>query len=203
MLKHTVSGICAGILIAIGGSVFLSCESRVVGAILFSVALLCICLKGYALFTGRIGYLPDAKTKDDLTGIFAGLFGNAIATVLLGFAVRYAIPVGDTAELICSAKLEQQMGQTIIRAVLCGVLMYLAVSIYKEGKGLSGIFLCVPVFILSGFEHSIANMFYFAASGIVSLRAFGYLWLVIAGNAVGGMLLPLLGRLMKQKGGTT
>ena len=199
MLKHTVSGICAGIMIAIGGSVFLSCENKVVGAILFSVALLCICLKGYALFTGRIGYLPDAKTRDDITGIFAGLLGNAIATALLGWAVRYALPVGDKALSICSAKLEQDIGQTVIRAVLCGVLMYLAVSIYKEGKGLSGIFLCVPVFILSGFEHSIANMFYFAASGIVSLEAFGYLWLVIGGNAVGGMLLPLLQRVGVKK----
>ena len=199
MLKQTVSGICAGIMIAIGGSVFLSCDNRVVGAILFSVALLCICFKGYALFTGRVGFLPDAHTKADLTGVLGGLLGNAIATTLLGWVVRYATPVGDKAYLICSAKLDQAVGQTLIRAVLCGVLMYLAVSIYKEGKGIAGILFCVPVFILSGFEHSIANMFYFAASGMVSLQAFGYLWLVIAGNAVGGMLLPLLHRIGAKK----
>jgi nitrite transporter NirC len=70
--------------------------------------------------------------------------------------------------------------------------MYLAVSVYREGKGISGIFFAVPVFILSGFEHSIANMFYFGASGIVSLKAFTYLWTVILGNSIGGMLLPAL-----------
>ena len=56
------------------------------------------------------------------------------------------------------------------------------------------------MFILSGFEHSIADIFYFAASGIVSLRAFGFLWLVILGNAAGGMLLPLLNGLWNKGG---
>ena len=53
-------------------------------------------------------------------------------------------------------------------------------------------FFGVAVFILCGFEHSIADMYYFAASGIVSLRAFGFIWLVIIGNSLGGMLLPVL-----------
>ena len=97
------------------------------------------------------------------------------------------------------AKLEQQLLQTLIRAVMCGVLMYLAVSTYKEGRGIVGILFCIPVFILSGFEHSIADMFYFAVSGIVSLKAFGFLWTVIIGNAVGALILPLLGK-EKQNG---
>ena len=56
----------------------------------------------------------------------------------------------------------------------------------------------MPVFILSGFEHSIADMFYFAAAGVVSLEACGFLWIVILSNAVGGMLLPLLSKLTKE-----
>ncbi len=199
MLRQTVSGFCAGIMISIGGCVFLSCESKVVGAFFFSVALLCICFKGSALFTGGDGFLADAHKKDDLTGVLAGLLGNTLATTLGGIATRYALPIGERALTICEGKLEQAIGQTLIRAVLCGILMYLAVSIYKEGKGISGILFCVPVFILSGFEHSIANMFYFAASGIVSLQAFGYLWLVILGNALGGLLLPLLHKIGVKK----
>ena len=72
--------------------------------------------------------------------------------------------------------------------------MYVAVSIYRESEHgkLSGIFFAVPVFILSGFEHSIANMCYFGASGIVSFDAFLYLVIVILGNSVGGMLLPVV-----------
>ena len=200
MLKKVLDGISAGILISIGGSVFLACfsDNKYIGAVLFSVALLFICLKGYSLFTGKIGYLVDNHTKNDFAVTFLGLLGNAIATCLLGVAIRYALPnLGEVANTICTAKLNQEFLQTLIRSIFCGILMYLAVSVYREGKGISGIFFAVPVFILSGFEHSIANMFYFGASGIFSLKAFGYILLVILGNSIGGMLLPaidLLGR---------
>ena len=50
----------------------------------------------------------------------------------------------------------------------------------------------MPVFILAGFEHSIANMFYFGAAGMVNLESVLYLAIVVVGNSIGGMLLPLL-----------
>ena len=70
--------------------------------------------------------------------------------------------------------------------------MYVAVSVYRDNKTTLGILFAIPVFILSGFEHSIADIGYFAISGIVSWEAFGFLWVVIAGNAVGSWILPLL-----------
>ena len=200
MLKNIIGGISAGIMIAIGGCVYLSCDNKYIGAILFSVALLCICFKGYSLFTGKVGFMVEKRGKEEWSVLLLGLLGNAIATVTLGFAASYAIPaVGEAALAACSAKLTQALPQTLIRAVFCGILMYLAVSIYREGKGIAGILFCVPVFILSGFEHSIANMFYFAASSIRSLEAFGYLWTVILGNALGGVLLPVLSLIGKEK----
>lgn len=202
MLKKILDGISAGILVSIGGCVFLACynDNKYIGAVMFSVALLFICLKGYSLFTGKIGYLLENHTKDDIATTFLGLFGNAIATCLLGMAIRYALPnFGEIAETICTAKLDQQIPHTLIRSAFCGILMYLAVSVYREGKGISGIFFAVPVFILSGFEHSIANMFYFGASGIFSLEAFVYIWVVILGNSVGGMLFPAISLLSKKE----
>ena len=95
----------------------------------------------------------------------------------------------------------QLPGQTFVRALFCGILMYLAVSVYRDQKNVIGILFCIPVFILSGFEHSIADIFYFAASGMVSLKAFGFLWMVILGNSVGGMLLPALQMLGGRKDG--
>ena len=200
MIKGTINGVLAGILIAIGGSVFLACENRYVGAVLFSVALLCICYKGYGLFTGKVGFLPEKHDKAAWTVVLTALLGNLIATCLFGWAVRYALPqLGDTARTICEAKLTQMWPQTAIRGLLCGVLMCLAVSIFRDHKTTAAIFFCVPVFILSGFEHSIADMFYFAASGIVSWQACGFLWCVILSNAVGGVLLPLLTMLTKEE----
>ena len=198
MLKLIIDGIKAGIMIAIGGSVFLSCENRYIGAILFSVALLCICLKGYSLFTGKVGYLPENHSKEAVKILLCGLLGNIVSTILLGFAVSFAIPaLGEAAKVICEAKLSQEALQTFVRAFFCGVLMYMAVSTYREKGTLAGIFFCVPVFILSGFEHSIANMFYFGASGIINMDSIIYLAVVIAGNSVGGMAMPILNILGK------
>ena len=198
MLKLIIDGIKAGIMIAIGGSVFLSCENRYIGAILFSVALLCICLKGYSLFTGKVGYLPENHSKEALKILLCGLLGNIVSTILLGYAVSFANPaLGEAAKVICEAKLSQEALQTFVRAFFCGVLMYMAVSTYREKGTLAGIFFCVPVFILSGFEHSIANMFYFGASGIINMDSIIYLAVVIAGNSVGGMAMPILNILGK------
>ena len=191
--KNILNGISAGLVIALGGSVFLACENRYVGAVLFSVALLCICFKGYSLYTGKVGYIPEAHGKDEWSVLLLGLLGNLIGTFVSGVAVKYAIPaIGETALTICTAKLTQTAASTLIRGIFCGLLMYLAVSIYRDNKTPLGILFCIPVFILSGFEHSIADMFYFAASGIVSVKAFAFLWIVILGNSIGGMLLPAL-----------
>ncbi len=198
MLKLIIDGIKAGIMVSIGGSVFLGCENRYVGAVLFCVALLCICLKGYSLFTGKVGYLPEKHDKGALTVLFTGLFGNIIATVALGYAVAYANPaLHEAAVTLCEAKISQEALQTFIRAFFCGILMYMAVSTYREKGTLAGVFFCVPAFILSGFEHSIANIFYFGAAGMIDMESIVYLLIVVAGNSVGGMAMPILNILGK------
>ena len=76
--------------------------------------------------------------------------------------------------------------------------MYAAVQSYRAKNTCLGILLCIPAFILSGFEHSIADMFYFALAaigGLGGLRVLWFLLLVIAGNSLGGCFLPLLDRL--------
>ena len=200
MIKKIISGACAGILISIGGTVYLSCDNKYVGAVLFSVALLCICIKGYSLFTGKVGYLPEKHGKEEFSVLLLGLLGNFVGTVACGYLLRYVMPaIGTSAAASCATKLTQTTLQTFVRAIFCGFLMYLAVSIYRDSKTVVGIIFCIPVFILSGFEHSIADMFYFAASGIVSLRAFAFIFVVIAGNAVGAITLSLMTLICKRK----
>ena len=185
----------AGTMISIGGSVFLSLadSNKIIGAILFSVALLCICMQGYSLYTGKIGFVLTDRSKEAMGVLWLGLIGNIIATVLFGLALGYALPnIVDTASTICNAKLDQQLLQAFIRATFCGILMYQAVSIFKNhNKNTLGIFFCIPVFILSGFEHSIANIFYFSAAGIFSIDVVIYILVVIIGNSVGAILFDL------------
>ncbi len=200
MLKKIAEGIAAGLMIVIGCAVYLACQNKVVGAVLFSVALLIICYKGYSLYTGKIGYLPEKHTKEDLSVLFLGLFGNVVATCGIGYLLGCAMPeLREAAVVSYEVKLSQEWYETFVRAVFCGVLMYVAVSVYKENKSIAGILFAVPVFVLSGFEHSIADMGYFGISGEVSLKAFGFIVTVILGNSVGGMLLPLITGKLKIK----
>ncbi len=194
MLKKVLSGVQAGIMISIGGAVFLACDNKYVGAGLFTVALLTICIKGYSLYTGKIGFIPEKHDKEAFSVLLLGLLGNVLATTACGYLIRFGLPaLGETAEAVCTGKLGQSFLQTLIRGFFCGVLMYVAVSVWRDKQKIVGILFCIPVFILAGFEHSIADMFYFAASGIVSLRAFAFIWTVILGNSIGGMVLPFLG----------
>ena len=200
MLNKVLSGVQAGVMISIGGAVFLACcgdtqfaGAKYIGAVLFTVALLTICIKGYSLYTGKIGFIPEKHDKEAFSVLLLGLLGNTAATVLCGCLIRFGLPaLGDTAEAICTKKLDQAFIETLIRGFFCGVLMYVAVSVWRDKGKIVGILFCIPVFILAGFEHSIADIFYFAASGIVSLKAFAFLWTVILGNSLGGMILPVL-----------
>ena len=68
MLRRIISGISAGLLVSIGGCVFLALandvQTKFVGAILFAVALLVICYRGYSLFTGKVGFMVDDYSKN-------------------------------------------------------------------------------------------------------------------------------------------
>ena len=91
--------IAAGILIGIGGSVFLACESRYVGAVLFSVALLSICYQGLYLFTGKIGYIARQHDRQSVIAVLVTLCGNFLGTLASGLAV------GSLAGIILNAVL--------------------------------------------------------------------------------------------------
>ena len=196
MVKTVFGAVSAGIMIAIGGSVFLACDNKYVGAVLFSVALLCICYLGYYLFTGKIGYLAKDFSKSNILNLATALAVNLIITFLLGMLISFALPnLAEKAYTICTAKLEQSFLITFIRAVFCGVLMYTAVEIFKEKKTPLGIIFCIPVFILCGFEHSVADMFYFGTSGIFNAKILTFELAAVLGNTVGSLVLALLSKI--------
>ena len=70
--------------------------------------------------------------------------------------------------------------------------MYAAVDGFKKKGNPLILFVCVSVFILCGFEHCVANMFYFSLAGVWSGKAVLYLLLMTLGNSAGGLLIPAL-----------
>ena len=188
-------GIASGLLVSIGGTVLLSVDNRYVGAVLFTVALLAICVMDLYLFTGRIGFVAEGFNKKMPAQLVVGLFGNFIGATVTGLLVRYACPgIIEKVQASCQTKLDNGILRAFLLGCLCGVLMYVAVKTYKLGNIL-GIVFCIPVFILAGFEHSIADMFYFALAGIVNLAYVGFIIAVVLGNTVGAMAIAALWRL--------
>ena len=193
-IKNFIKGIYAGIMIGIGGTIYLSMSSKVLGAIFFSIGLMMICIFNMNLYTGKIGYIINNK-KSYLLELLLSLLGNFIGTYLVAFLInntRYAY-LSETAREISMIKINDSIISILILAMFCGILMFLAVDNYKKNKSdfakYLGIFMCVIVFILSGFEHCIANMFYFSLASLWSTKSLWYILIMIIGNSIGAILI--------------
>lgn len=163
MFSVFVKSLAAGVAIGMGATAYMSCENKIIGSLMFCVGLFAICFFELKLYTGKIGYLFDMKKPWQCAIIW---LGNALGCIACGIAVRFALPnVAETARVITEQKLEIDLLRGAVLGIFCGVLMYIAVHNYATnphgiGKCI-GILLCVPAFIICGFEHCIANVLYF------------------------------------------
>lgn len=195
-LRILVRAVLAGVMISIGGTIYLALENKMLGAFLFSIGLFAICSFGLNLYTGKIGYVIDNKPKY-LIELLITLIGNLIGTVACGYLL-FLSRIGDklrsTASVICDVKLNDNLLSIFILAIFCGIIMYLAVDLFKKLNDFGrymGIFMGITVFILAGFEHCVANMYYFSIANMWEWKTILYVLVMIAGNSVGSILLAL------------
>lgn len=174
---------------------------KFVGAILFSLGIFVILAYDMKLFTGLVATIPHMKLKN-LWKLPTCFIGNAIGVAIVAVLVYFS-PVSNVvvsgAKSVISAKLysENWAISSLCSGVLCGILITLSVlSVnHSHKKGLSanvGVIFPIIVFAFCGFDHSVANMFYFYYLGEVSWQVVGYIMLTILGNVIGGVLLPLV-----------
>lgn len=193
--KVPLSAFMASVLIGIGCAVFLSCDSKYVGALFFCVGLITICVMGYHLITGRI-CTSLGRGKSELLIIPVCIAANFVGCFAIGWTFRTFIPrLVEKVTPICLTKLEQTPLQTVVLGILCGILMFAAVGTFQRQAGVDrylGIIFGIPTFILAGFEHSIADAIYFVTSGLPVRDWAVYVLLVLVGNMIGGMLFPAL-----------
>ena len=197
-LKTFAGGVLAGIIIAIGGTVFLSLEDRVLGALFFTVGLFAVCTFGFNLFTGKVCYVfeQDREYALALPVIWLGNLTGTFLTALAESATRIGPKLQEKATALCTVKLNDGLLSIFILSFFCNVLIWLAVAGFKNnphpaGKYLS-LFFGVTVFILCGFEHCVANMYYFSAAGMWSGKTLLWVLVMTLGNSAGGVCFPLL-----------
>lgn len=179
-----IKSINAGICVSIGCKIYLSCENKYIGALLFSIGLIAILILDFNLFTGKVCYI---SSYEDILNLKTILIGNAIGCILFGITSPT-----EAARTLCLLKLQNNLFDIFIKAFYCNILIYIAVESYKRKNTLLPTLLCIPVFILSGYEHSIADITYFVMAKSFSFESLLFILIVIFGNFTSGILISYL-----------
>lgn len=169
----------AGLLIGLGAFGFLALGG-IPGAVIFAFGLIGVVLSGTPLYTGRAGVM------NDIGGLALIWLFNVIACVLVGLMV---LSIGGVAQEraveVVAGRLAQTPWNVFLRAVGCGLIIDIAVWLYREKQSMLPIIFGVPLFILCGFYHSIADVVYLVAAWKWSPAILWYYPLIVLGNYVG------------------
>lgn len=186
-MKNVKYSILAGIMIGVGGITYLSVESKFLGSFLFTLGLIAIMYQKYHLFTGQVGYLGQ---KYKLSDLLVTLFFNCVSIAIIG--VISSMWLKDKALLIVQNKLSISLLEVFIKAILCGIVIYIAVELFKKDD--KGVWtpIYIMAFILCGFEHCVANTFYFATANYFSIEVLIFICVTVIGNALGSILISFL-----------
>lgn len=181
-----IRSILAGICIGLGGAIFIKLGG-VIGACMFAFGLLAVVHFKLPLYTGTAGFIQLNKFEE-YKKMFIILFGNIIGCILLSYMNIKEID-GTT---IIQSRIDTSYLQCLLNAIGCGLIMTLIVKGGRD-KNLLLILFGIPLFILLGFYHSIADAFYMMVSPI-ELRNlfFGRYWTIILGNFIGCNIPRLL-----------
>ena len=180
MKENLSKAIISGVYISLAGLGYLVIGG-IPGAILFGAGLFGVISTGSLLYTGRI----FEEKKYQILGFI--LLGNIIGCAISGFLSRVSYPgvISVASSVIETRVLDSWIG-VLWKSIGCGFLMTSAVQGMKNNNPWP-LLLGIPLFILAGFYHSVADAFYF----FVSLDP-RYLWVwpvVVLGNLIGGKLL--------------
>ena len=170
----------ASILISLGNYALLKLGSPL-GPVLFALGLLGVCYMGQNLFTGKCGFLFQDKIK--VLDLLIILIVNLISGYLIGLVFSYT----DKDVFFSAVSKVSKWDLSIsffIKSILCGIIMYIAVYMYRKGTPL-GIIFGIPLFIFCGFQHCIANIITMGVARTFHLS----ILICILGNFIGSLLM--------------
>ena len=176
--------IFAGLLIGTGGLVYLR-VGGVAGAVLFAFGLLSVVMCGAQLFTGKSGFLPYRDFPKLVAMIALNAVGCAIAALIASYSSSEALVAN--LNTIIDARLAASWHKILVTSVGTGMIMTLAGYGARQKHYLPLLF-GVPVFILCGLPHCVADAFYYAAAALYGEFEWSLLiaWLwAIVGNYIG------------------
>lgn len=169
----------AGLLIGLGAYGFLALGG-IPGAVIFAFGLVGVVLSGTLLYTGKAGVMTDIGA---LAKIW--LF-NVLGCMLIGLLVVSlgGVPM-ERAQEVVAGRLAQGPWRSFLRAVGCGLIIDISVWLYRKSGSLVPILFGVPLFIVSGFYHSIADVVYLVGAWTWSPDILWYYPIIVLGNYAG------------------
>jgi len=205
-LKALLYGVYAGLAIGLGSLVFTvistyftSTFGMVLASALFSIGLILVCTLGLQLYTGKVGVVFDGPDRKEIARnaicLPIMLAGNAIGAFGLGllcYVLFRDIPELST-RIVAISEGKFTSDTVFLQGLFCGALVYIAVYFYKNLNNFAmkiiGIITAVTLFVYCGFQHCIANMFYFGMAFNWDIRMLWNLLAVILTNSVGALLV--------------
>ena len=180
----------AAFLISLGNYALLKLGNPI-GPVIFALGLLGVCYMGQNLFTGKCGFLFQDKMKP--VDLFMILLTNLVAGYLIGLVYSTL----DT-EVVTNATAKVATWSVsmpfFIKSILCGVIMYIAVFMYRKGTPL-GIIYGIPLFIFCGFQHCIANI---VTLGVAKTFHWSIL-ICVLGNFLGSLIMWVISKDIPEK----
>ena len=172
----------SGILIGLGSAGYLALGG-ILGAVIFAFGLIGVVICGIPLYTGKAGVLKIGESWT-LIRIW---FWNVIGCILVGLLIKYA--GSDTsitnAITIVDGRFEAGWLKSMLRSIGCGLIIDLSVYQFRKSGSLIPILFGVPLFILCGFYHSIADVVYLTVSWGWGHDIYWYYPTIFLGNYVG------------------
>lgn len=226
VFKTFILSIMAGFLIAFAGyaSTLVSFSinnfsvSKLLSALIFPMGLILVILLKTELFTGNsLLIIPLVNKKISLKSLLFNwllvYIGNFIGSILLSLLIYKSESLTNEALIntfisIANKKISYNFINLLILGSLCNILVCTAVFLGVTSKNIVDkifvIFIPIFLFVLLGFEHSVANMFYLSMASLFGKLNFINLIIynllpVTLGNIIGGILIGLIFNYTKSK----
>lgn len=187
------SSILAGVAIGIAGFGYLAIGG-LAGAVLFAFGLITVVGYKLKLYTGTAGFI----NKGDLPDLLVILLGNIVGCLLVGLLTRASnLDLQAAAQKILEVRLQNGALRCGLLGIGCGFIMTTAVTFSREKNYLPLLF-GVPLFIICGFTHCVADAFYYLSVPAAFLKAhwleiIGVYVSIVIGNFIGCNLVRIFG----------
>lgn len=150
------SSVLAGVCIGIAGLGYLVTRD-IVGSVLFAFGLLTVVGYKLKLYTGTAGFIQ----KGEVGKLLLILLGNIFGCLLVSLMARMSpLEVQESAQSVLEGRLAIGPLRGGVLAIGCGFIMTTAVTFARQGNNLPLLF-GVPLFIVCGFPHCVADVFYY------------------------------------------